>query len=227
MLRERAACHPFVTPFNSLASITFLYIQVIAPSISSGASPSRSKRSRNSCAFFDCRDASIPANSQTVVVFSEITSALTSARPITFFSATYVASFSISVLSRVKSAATNSAKSSAPPFSNSTPTSFAIPLATLVAAASLFSTRRLTRHPPGPRRFGHESLDQLFPAGIAKVRLFSQQQNRRNGFPLLQPSQQFYRRHSRHRNFLPAEAGRNLSRPCREPGLANRLSNSQ
>src|SRR6266576_2213533 len=84
MLRERAACHPFVTPFNSLASITFRYIQVIAPSISRGASPSRSKRSRNSCAFFDCRDASISANSQTVVVFSEITSALTSCLRISF-----------------------------------------------------------------------------------------------------------------------------------------------
>src|SRR5204863_411419 len=105
-------------------------------------------------------DASISANSQTVVVFSEITSALTSCLRISFLSAVYVASFLISVFNRIKSAATNSAKSSAAPFSNSTPSSFAIALASVVADSSLSS----------------------------------QQQNRRNGFPLLQPSQQFSRR---------------------------------
>ena len=75
------------------------------------------------------------ANSQTVVVFSDTTSALTSSRRISFLSAAYVASLSISVFSRSKSAATNSAKSSAAPFSNSTPCSFAMARPSATAAA--------------------------------------------------------------------------------------------
>src|SRR6266568_4224823 len=75
------------------------------------------------------------ANSQTVVVFSDTTSALTSSRRISFLSAAYVASLSISVFSRSKSAATNSVKSSAAPFSNSTSCSFAIARASATAAA--------------------------------------------------------------------------------------------
>src|SRR6266700_3003715 len=66
------------------------------------------------------------ANSQTVVVFSDTTSALTSSRRISFLSAAYVASLSTSIFSRSKSAATNSAKSSAAPFSNSTSCSSAM-----------------------------------------------------------------------------------------------------
>ena len=122
-------------PFTSLASINFRYIQAIAPNIDSGSSPPRNRRSKNSSAFFGCRDASRSANSQTVVFFSEITSALTSARAIILFFAANVASLSISVFKRIKSAATNSARSSAAPFSNSTPCSFPIARASATAAA--------------------------------------------------------------------------------------------
>src|SRR5712664_2089016 len=67
----------------------------------------------------------------------------------------------------------------------------------------LSALRRIPRYRPGPRRFRHKSLDQLCSARVAKVWLFAQQQNRRNGFPLLQPPQQFFRRYSRHRILSP------------------------
>src|SRR5256885_12244191 len=64
-------CQPFTAPLTSLASISLRYIHAIAPSIGSGSSPSRISRSRNFRAFFGWRDASMSANSQTVVVFSD------------------------------------------------------------------------------------------------------------------------------------------------------------
>ena len=56
----------------------------------------------------------------------------------------------------------------------------------------LIALRRIPRHRPGPRCFGHKSLDQLSSAGVAKVRLFPQQQNCRYGLALLQSHQQFF-----------------------------------
>src|SRR5580698_10510217 len=93
-------------------------------------------RSRNSIAGPAWRDASMSASSQAVEVFSEITSALTSSRRICLRSAAYVASLRISVRSLIKSPPTNSARSSAAPFSNSTLSSRAKVFASVVAVAS-------------------------------------------------------------------------------------------
>src|SRR5208337_3518959 len=131
----RAACHPFVAPRNSLASISLRYIHAIAPTIIGGSSPSRSKRSRNSSAFFGCRVARRSASSHTVVVFSEMTSATTSSRRTCLRSPAYVPSLSNSVFSLIRSPLTNSARSSAAPFSNSMPCSFASAFAKPTAAA--------------------------------------------------------------------------------------------
>src|SRR6516164_2612762 len=67
----------------------------------------------------------------------------------------------------------------------------------------LSAVRRISRHGPRPRRIWHISLHQQRPAAISQIRLFSQQQNGGDGFPLLQPRQQLIGRNPRHLAFPP------------------------